>query len=107
MMEESYDIDADEISQYFEMSGTVQRTLKIFEDVFGITFAGIDDHDVGYLTNGQGRRALPWHPDVLIFAVWNAPLGDVDEQPFLGYLYMDLFCRPGKRSGFCDLPINP
>ncbi|KAI6998687.1 metallopeptidase MepB [Hortaea werneckii] len=107
MMEKSYDIDADEISQYFEMSGTVQRTLKIFEDVFGITFAGIDDHDVGYLTNGQGRRALTWHPDVLIFAVWNAPLGDVDEQPFLGYLYMDLFCRPGKRSGFCDLPINP
>ncbi|KAI6848448.1 metallopeptidase MepB [Hortaea werneckii] len=107
MMEESYDIDADEISQYFEMSGTVQRTLKIFEDVFGITSAEIDDHDVGYLTNGQGRRALTWHPDVLIFAVWNAPLGDVDEQPFLGYLYMDLFCRPGKRPGFCDLPINP
>ena len=107
MIEEYYGIDADEVSQYFEMSGTVQRTLKIFEGVFGISFAEIDDQDVEYLTNGQGRRALTWHPDVLIFAVWDAPLGDVDEQTFLGYLYMDLFCRPGKRPGFCDLPINP
>ncbi|KAI7212854.1 hypothetical protein KC343_g8340 [Hortaea werneckii] len=107
MIEEYYDIDADEVSRYFEMSGTVQRTLKIFEGIFGISFAEIDDQDVDYLTNGQGREALTWHPDVLVFAVWDAPSGDVDEQPFLGYLYMDLFCRPGKRPGFCDLPINP
>ncbi|KAI6827520.1 hypothetical protein KC337_g12239 [Hortaea werneckii] len=107
MIEEYYDIDADEVSQYFEMSSTVQRTLKIFEGVFGISFAEIDDQDVDYLTNGQGQRALTWHPDVLIFAAWNAPQGGFHEQPFLGYLYLDLFCRPGKCPGFCDLPINP
>ena len=107
MVEECYGIDADEISQYFEMSGTIQRMLRIFEDVFGIRFAEIDDQSVEFLTNSQGRQALTWHPDVLVFAVWNAPQGDVDQQTFLGYLYMDLFCRPGKRPGFCDLPINP
>ncbi|RMY48035.1 hypothetical protein D0865_08320 [Hortaea werneckii] len=107
MVEKYHDLNADEISQYFEMSGTIQRTLKIFEDVFGIMFAEIDDQNVDFLTNGQGRQALTWHPDILVFAVWDAPQGDVDEQPFLGYLYMDLFCRGGKRPGFCDLPINP
>ncbi|RMY84184.1 hypothetical protein D0862_11488 [Hortaea werneckii] len=107
MMKEYYDFDANGISQYFEMSGTIQRTLRIFEGVFGIMFAQLDDQNKDFLTNGQGRPALTWHPDVLVFAVWNAPQGDVDEQPFLGYLYMDLFCRPGKRPGFCDLPVNP
>ncbi|KAI7212845.1 hypothetical protein KC333_g6907 [Hortaea werneckii] len=107
MIPEYYNVDAGEISQYFEMSGTIQRTLRIFEDVFGIIFAEIDDQNVEFLTNGEGRQALTWHPDVLVFAVWEAPQGDTDEQSFLGYLYMDLFCRPGKRPGFCDLPINP
>ncbi|KAI7235205.1 hypothetical protein KC330_g4429 [Hortaea werneckii] len=107
MVEEYHDFDAGEISQYFEMSGTIQRTLGIFESVFGIMFAQLDDQNVDFLTNREGRQALTWHPDVLVFAVWDAPQCDVGEQPFLGYLYMDLFCRPGKRPGFSDLPISP
>ncbi|KAI7551000.1 hypothetical protein KC331_g2831 [Hortaea werneckii] len=89
MVEGSYDVHADEVSQYFEMSGTIQRTLRIFEGVFGIMFAQLDDQKVDFLTNGQGRQALTWHPDVLVSAVWDAPQGDVVEQSFLGYLYMD------------------
>ncbi|KAI7184343.1 hypothetical protein KC316_g7754 [Hortaea werneckii] len=107
MVEEYHDFDAGEISQYFEMSGTIQRTLGIFESVFGIMFAEIDDQNVDILTNREGLQALTWHPDVLVFAVWDAPQCDVGEQPFLGCLYMDLFCRPGKRPGFSDLPISP
>ncbi|KAI7160100.1 metallopeptidase MepB [Hortaea werneckii] len=99
MKKEYCDFDADEISQYFEMSGTIQRTLRIFESVFGIMFTKLDNQNLDFLTNGQGRQALTWHPDVLVFAVWDAPQDDVYEQPFLGYLYMDLFCRPGKRPG--------
>ncbi|RMY40878.1 hypothetical protein D0866_00976 [Hortaea werneckii] len=77
MAEGSYDVHADEVSQYFEMSGTIQRTLRIFEGVFGIMFAQLDDQKVDFLTNGQGRQALTWHPDVLVSAVWDAPQGDV------------------------------
>ncbi|KAI7365071.1 hypothetical protein KC354_g5185 [Hortaea werneckii] len=91
MVEESYD----------------STQMMIFKDVFGIAFAEIDDQNVEFLTNGEGRQSLTWHPDVLVFAVWEAPQGNIDEQSFLGYLYMDLLCRSGKRSGFCDLFINP
>ena len=51
--------------------------------------------------------ATVWHEDVLLFAVWDSPDGDQEDADFLGYLYMDLFCRPGKRHEFADLPICP
>ncbi len=81
-LEASYSVDYDSVMEYFPLQSTIHRMLSIFEELFGI---------VCEKTNGD-----VWHEDVEIFAVWdNEELGS----GFLGYLYLDLFARPGKHPG--------
>lgn len=55
--------------------------FAIFEEPFGLEIEKLDG-DV-------------WHEDVEIFAVWdNEEYGAA----FLGYIYLDLYLRPGKYS---------
>lgn len=107
LVEQDCDIDTDTVSIYFELSNTIKRMLKIFEQVFGMRFVHVNDQSTNALPPGYNAETLVWHPDVWLFAVWNDTGDEHEQRAFLGYFYMDLFTRPGKRPGFCDLPVRP
>jgi len=104
---EEREFDADNVSEYFTLHETIKRMLRIFERVFGMSFVEMAEDDRDALSQGVGGDALVWHEDVQLFAVWDDRDGSGDKKEFLGYLYMDMYPRPGKRSGFCNLPIRP
>jgi Zn-dependent oligopeptidase len=71
-------LDHDYIKEYFPVSAVIPATLEIFQNFFGVAF-----HEV--------KGSQTWHPDVQLFAVWNADAKD--ESDFVGYCYLDLFQR--------------
>ncbi|KAK5117139.1 hypothetical protein LTR85_008907 [Meristemomyces frigidus] len=99
--------DNNVVSEYFELSETSSRMLRIFERVFGMKFVDIQDDDRDVLFESHGKDPLIWHDDVRVYAVWDDSKEDNGSDDFLGYLYMDMYARAGKRQGACDLPIRP
>ncbi|KAK7418303.1 hypothetical protein QQX98_004089, partial [Neonectria punicea] len=84
---ERYAVDAQLVSEYYEVQHSLQGMLRIFEELFAIVFVA--------------TAAPTWHESVTVYAVWDAA-----EQGggFLGYLYLDLYARDGKYSGaHCSL----
>jgi thimet oligopeptidase len=75
-----YDLDTNEIRQYFPMDKVVSGTLRTYERVLGLKFDEVKNPDA-------------WHPDVRLFEVNDAATGRR-----LGHFYLDLFSRPGKYS---------
>jgi Zn-dependent oligopeptidase len=71
-------LDHDYIKEYFPASAVIPETLEVFQKFFGVSF-----HEV--------KDLQTWHPDVQLFAVWNADAKD--ELDFVGYCYLDLFQR--------------
>jgi metallopeptidase MepB len=107
MVEHRFALDLDTVKDYFPLEHTASCMLGIFGHLFGLHFVNTDElTDHASLVDGK-RSPQVWHEDVLLFAVWDSPGSDRKDTDFLGYLYMDLYCRPGKRPGFADLPIRP
>jgi metallopeptidase MepB len=98
MLEKAYQVDQQTISEYFELHTVVDRMLGIFSDLFGLKFTIID----GENRNATGRPDL-WHDDVQVFIVHD---GD-DDGALLGWLYMDLYERNGKKSSACNFNLVP
>jgi Zn-dependent oligopeptidase len=69
-------LDHNHIKEYFPASTVIPEILEIFQTFFGVSF-----HEV--------KDSQTWHPDVQLFAVWNADAKD--ELDFVGYCYLDLF----------------
>ncbi|KAJ5722017.1 metallopeptidase [Penicillium malachiteum] len=89
---ERFDIDDRAVSEYFPLDHTLAGMLKIFEQIFGLHFEPV--------TSG----AWVWDESVTVSAVWNEEaLGG----EFLGYVYFDLFERPGKFNSNCNAYIAP
>ncbi|KAJ5709550.1 metallopeptidase [Penicillium malachiteum] len=89
---ERFDIDDKAVSEYFPLNHTLAGMLKIFEQIFGLHFEPV--------TSG----AWVWDKSVIVSAVWNEEaLGG----EFLGYVYFDLFERPGKFNSNCNAYIAP
>lgn len=107
MMERTFAFDLDIVKEYFSLEHTASCMLGIFGHIFGLRFVSIEGLAGSDLPVDEDLFPTVWHEDVLLFAVWNSPNSDQEDAGFLGYLYMDLFRRPGKRSGFADLPICP
>lgn len=107
MMEHKYAFDSDVIKEYFPLDHTISCMLGIFGHLFGLRFVNTEGHAHTQASTGATRHATIWHEDVLLFAFWDSTDSDQESAEFIGYLYMDLFCRPGKRPGFADLPIRP
>jgi metallopeptidase MepB len=107
MMEHKFTFDSDTVKEYFPLEHTASCMLGIFGNLFRLRFVNIDGRPG--LSPPADKKILPivWHEDVSLFAVWDGPDGDQEDDGFLGYLYMDLYRRPGKRLGFADLPIRP
>jgi metallopeptidase MepB len=77
----AYAIDHTKISEYFPLKPTIRGIFSLFQTLFGIVFRNID----GTVTK-----------DAELYSVWdNEELGG----GFLGYLYLDMYARPGKLVG--------
>ncbi|KAF2725902.1 putative zinc metallo proteinase [Polychaeton citri CBS 116435] len=107
LMEHRFDFGSDDVAEFFPLDETIRRMLAVSEQVFGLSFVAIEKETRDGLSQGAGGDALIWHDDVQLFAVWDNIDGSRRCVDFLGYLYMDLYQRPGKRPGFADLPIRP
>lgn len=105
MMERTFNLHSDTVKEYFPFEQTISCMLGIFGHLFGLRFVNTDEVTDPCLP----KKELPtvWHDDVFLFAVWDTADGGREDPEFLGYLYMDLYRRPGKRHGFADLPICP
>jgi metallopeptidase MepB len=89
---ERYNIDSNRLSEYFEVSQTIDRILTMYEEMFGLNFERVE-------------RASTWHETVSLYSVWD----DVKDMQgdFLGYLYLDMFGRQGKTQQQYHSAIQP
>jgi metallopeptidase MepB len=98
MVERNYQIDQEKISEWFPLQIVVQRMLAIFEDIFALKFVLVNPLDAS-----QGERPEVWHEDVQVYATYD---GD-DGGSFMGWLYMDLYTRDGKREQSGNYSLVP
>ncbi|KAJ6004766.1 metallopeptidase [Penicillium herquei] len=87
-----YDIDEMAVAEYFPLEHTLAGILKIFEQMFGLHFEPVNS------------GAWVWDEAVTVSAVWN---DEAMGGEFLGYVYFDLFERPGKYHNNCNAYIAP
>ncbi|PWY66014.1 zincin [Aspergillus heteromorphus CBS 117.55] len=92
MLQEEYKVDHDRISEYFPAEHTLRRMFDTFEKLFGLSILEV--------TEKEDRHV--WHPEVRVFAV-----RDRHEGSFLGFLYTDLYPRPGKYNHAANFNIRP
>lgn len=98
--EQNYLVDQGLIAEYFPLYQTVSKMLTLFGKLFGFVFVELTNTNREPSALEQG---LIWHPDVILYSVWN------DEQEggdFIGYLYLDLHPRPGKSGGAQCRPLQ-
>jgi metallopeptidase MepB len=102
LLEEEYQVDELKISEYFPVDSTLDKMLGIFSDLFGFVFVRLDDAEKARLSPTGKAADVTWHPDVVMFAVWDNERADADDDGFRGYLYMDLHPRDGKYTHAAD-----
>ncbi|KAL2063751.1 hypothetical protein VTL71DRAFT_5556 [Oculimacula yallundae] len=104
--EQEQALDHNKIAEFFPLDVTVQGLLGNFETLFGVVFVEVDETSRSLLMQKQGQdvAAMTWHEDVSVYAVW-------DEEAlgggFLGYLYLDILKRQGKRDHACCITFQP
>ena len=72
-----YDLDDEEVRQYFPVDTVVEGTLQVYQNLLGLRFTEIP---------AQG-----WSPDVRLFQIQDAATGRR-----IGHFFLDLYPRPGK-----------
>lgn len=100
--EQNYSVDQAQIAEYFPLYETVSKMLILFGKLFGFVFIELTKREANSTAN-LVEQGLIWHPDVMLYSVWN------DEQEggkFSGYLYLDLHPRPGKCGGAQCRPLQ-
>ncbi|KAF1960807.1 zincin [Byssothecium circinans] len=104
MLEKDFSLDQAIVAEYFPLQTTIQGMLKIFEELFGMTFIEIVGEDRAALADGGKSSDIVWHEDVQIFSVWD---DDSEGNGFIGYLYLDLFPRDGKYGHAANFNLQP
>ncbi|HEX6221721.1 MAG TPA: M3 family metallopeptidase [Acidimicrobiia bacterium] len=82
-----YGVDNFEVAEYFPLPQVLDGMFELTSEMFGITFAEIDDFD-------------SWHPDVQLFAIHDADTGEE-----ISRFYLDLFPRQGKYGHAAEFPL--
>ncbi|XP_068634828.1 mitochondrial intermediate peptidase, mitochondrial [Aristolochia californica] len=79
MKSSSFNLDSSVVASYFPLTQCIEGLKVLVESLFGATFRTVP------LAPGES-----WHSDVLKLSLHHPEEGD------LGYLYLDLYSRPGK-----------
>lgn len=82
-----YDVDRNEVRQYFPAPHVVSAVLGIYEHLLGLKFTPI-------------VPANAWVPDVTEYGVSDAATGR-----FIGSFFLDLYPREGKTDGAYNAPL--
>ena len=85
---EKYELNDEEIKQYFELNNVRDGMFKITQTMLGLRFNQIDDPSV-------------WHPDVTMYEVY-----DTETDKKLGDFYLDLYPRENKYSHAAHFGIS-
>ncbi len=88
LTKEKYSIDTDALRVYFPYSETLHGMFRIYERIFGLTFAEVQPPQV-------------WFSDVKLYLVTDA----TTRQP-MGMFYLDMFPREGKYNHFACFGIR-
>jgi len=86
--EQKYNLDEEEIKQYFELNNVLDGMFIITQKMLGLRYEKIDNPSV-------------WHTDVSMYSVF-----DTGTDKLLGYFYLDLFPREGKYSHAAHFGIS-
>lgn len=103
LLEKEKMVDQQKISEYFPLSSTIHKMLRLFESLFGLLFlkgtADKGECGIDGLANG-----LLWHEDVEMFRVWD---DEAEGGEFVGYFYLDLYPRLGKFGHAANFNLQP
>ncbi|KAG4442904.1 hypothetical protein IFR05_001608 [Cadophora sp. M221] len=104
--EQENNLDQNKIAEFFSLDETVRGLLENFETLFGVVFSELSEDSRRLLMEKQGQdaAAITWHEDVTIYGVWDE---EVLGGGFLGYLYLDILKRQGKRDHACCITFQP
>ncbi|RKP18218.1 zincin [Rozella allomycis CSF55] len=89
LMEKDYQINEEEIKEYFSLESVTQGMLDIYQKVLNLKFTEIENKNV-------------WHQDVRTFNVIDATSDEV-----IGQFYLDLFPRDGKYTHAACFGLQP
>jgi len=80
-----YQVDAEEVKQYFEVSNVINGFFIITQRLFNVEYREVNDPSV-------------WHEDIRMFEVYEkvSVSGDQSNGDIIGRFYLDLFPRPNK-----------
>lgn len=84
------------VAEHFPVDKTVQKMMRIYEQIFDMKFIEIR----------EPKKKFLWHEDVKIFAVYANIKQGHPQNEFCGTLYLDLASRPGKYTAPAMLPIK-
>ena len=104
MLEKNYQLDHQQIAEYFPLQSTIEGMLKIFEELFGLVFVEITGADRDAIAESGNGKDIVWHEDVQVFSVWD---DEGEGSGFVGYLYLDLFPRDGKYGHAANFNLQP
>lgn len=86
LLSRRYNLNTDEVKEYFEMSNTLQGMFLVYERLLNIKI--------------KESTGIPvWHNKVRAFEMWK-------DGKKTGNFYLDLYPRPNKYTHFACFPIN-
>lgn len=104
LLEKDYQLDHQQIAEYFPLQVAIRGMLEIFEEIFGLVFVEIEGEERAKISQSGKGEDIVWHEDVKVFSVWD---DEGEGSEFVGYLYLDLFPREGKYGHAANFNLQP
>lgn len=86
LLNAKYQLNKDEVKEYFEMNNTIEGMFKVYESLLGIQIKPASNMPV-------------WDSKVKTYEIWS-------EGKKAGSFYLDLFPRPNKYTHFACFPMS-
>ncbi|KAK6455291.1 uncharacterized protein RJT20DRAFT_130068 [Scheffersomyces xylosifermentans] len=94
LLESQYEVNENEIAQYFPMDSTVAKMLNIYETLFDLEF------------KQETENVQAWHEDVKQFSVYKKDPVD-GKKAYQGTIYFDMHPREGKYGHAANFGMAP
>jgi thimet oligopeptidase len=88
-----FDLDPEEVRQYFPVDRVVEQTMALYQELFGVQFKELP-------TTHQVEGANVWHPEVRLFEVRDSATGQR-----LAHFYLDLYPRDNKYGHMAEFRL--